>query len=165
MEDALLMIDAVEEDLKQFFNQLKNLMLYMRINEPRITLDEVSVPKDNRLEKYASYCYYGEHFQAIDGFDRGEGQSICYVVLNAPKVANGSFAGIKPTVVIVGESTLSPLLMENLIDIRRMSGALENRIRQSFGQDDGLMLRIKEAEDVSGIENTCGDEDGNQTFI
>lgn len=54
----------------------------------------------------------------LDGFDK-EGKP-CFIVLNQPKISNGSFAGIKPSVIIL-EKVPPEWEGSELIDVKEAS--------------------------------------------
>jgi hypothetical protein len=47
------------------------------------------------------YKFSAENFSIVDGFEK-EGNP-CFIVLSQPKIGGGSFAGIKPAVVILSK--------------------------------------------------------------
>jgi len=85
-----------EDDIKGFINTFKNLWLYMRLAEPRVTLD-LTLKHDQALR------YTPEKYTVVDGFERDD--AMCIVVMNAPMLTSGSFAGTKPAVIILGQAS------------------------------------------------------------
>ena len=70
----------------------------MRINDPIITLVNHPLPiNSTKIEEFTLYHYDHDAFYCIDGFPRNGNP--CVIILSNPKVNEGSFAGIKPTVI------------------------------------------------------------------
>lgn len=91
----------------------------MKINDPPIILETVEMPqKAEEMMKMKMHKYYSECFQVIDGFDK-EGKP-CFIVMNQPKICNGSFAGIKPSVIIV-EKMPEGMMDTDLIDLKSVT--------------------------------------------
>jgi len=85
-----------EDDIKGFITAFKNLWLYMRLAEPRVTLD-LTLYNDKVL------AYAPEKYTIVDGFEKDEAR--CIIVMNAPMLSYGSFAGIKPAVIILSPNS------------------------------------------------------------
>ncbi|CDW86409.1 UNKNOWN [Stylonychia lemnae] len=102
-EDQLEQIECSIEDnlssLNQYLNHVKIIILYMEINEPQISLQELKLPeRSEQLDQFHLNHFYADSFMTIDGFEK-DGNP-CAIILNQPKIGNGSFAGIKPAVII-----------------------------------------------------------------
>lgn len=70
--------------------------------------------KSDELQKIQFYKFYSDFFSTIDGFEK-EGNP-CVIILNQPKIGNGSFAGIKPSVIIFSKVPVG--YNTNLIDLK-----------------------------------------------
>lgn len=91
-----VILSSNEDDIKGFISSFKNLWLYMRLAEPRVTLD-VNLRHDQALR------FTPDKYTVVDGFEKED--AMCLVVMNAPMLSSGSFAGIKPAVVILGQTS------------------------------------------------------------
>ena len=71
----------------------------MKLNEPEITLDKV--------DSGAYHRFYSDFYSIIDGFDKDG--SPCLPILSQPKVAGGSFAGVKQSVIVLDAAASSKI--------------------------------------------------------
>jgi hypothetical protein len=62
-------------------------------------MEQTFLPENSRqLESFEIHHYSSELFTVVDGFEK-EGNP-CVILLKQPKISGGSFAGIKPAVII-----------------------------------------------------------------
>jgi len=102
------------------------LSAYLKINDPVITLSKVELPESStQVAQLKLYRFYHDYFFIIDGFEK-EG-SPCVMILDQPKIGRGSFAGIKPGVIIL--SSLPEGFDQEIIDLK------ENLWKQQIDQD------------------------------
>ena len=76
-------LEVNKEDVMEYFNYVKVLCLYMQINEPQITLNEITLPAKSSLkEEIGLVKFVPDQYSIIDGFEKDG--SPCAVVLNQP---------------------------------------------------------------------------------
>eukprot|EP00347_Sterkiella_histriomuscorum_P021190 403334904 len=96
------MISDNKKAIESYFNHVKVICLYMQINEPQIVLQDIKLPRDTQSKMDIQFmAFHSELYSIIDGFEK-EG-SPCIVVINQPKIGNGSFAGIKPATIVLNK--------------------------------------------------------------
>lgn len=72
----------------------------MKMSDPPITIEAETYPSiTNFSSEFRFYKFYADKFFIIDGFEK-EGNP-CFIVIGQPKMGKGSFAGLKPGVIVL----------------------------------------------------------------
>jgi len=93
-------IEGIRESVLEYFNALKNLILYMKINDPPIEMDTIPLPSSLKEAKQLQlFKFDPDQFYIVDGFNKAGYPAV--ILLNGPRIGNGSFAGIKPAAIVL----------------------------------------------------------------